>query len=101
MCSRRRKKVFPCTLAIPPIEDADVPYIGIDNEKLGYELGEQLAKALDHKGKIGVIAGDFKQAGHRMRVAGFEKYMEKKNPGSPLNGAKRLQQYAGFSERCG
>lgn len=60
-----------------PIEDADVPYIGIDNEKLGYELGEKLAEALDHKGKIGVIAGDFKQAGHRMRVTGFEKYMEK------------------------
>ena len=60
-----------------PIEDVDVPYIGIDNEKLGYELGEQLARALDHKGKIGVIAGDFNQAGHRMRVTGFEKYMEK------------------------
>lgn len=60
-----------------PIEDSEIPYIGIDNEKLGYELGKQLAKALDHKGKIGVIAGDFKQAGHRMRVAGFEKYMEK------------------------
>lgn len=60
-----------------PIEDSDVPYIGIDNEKLGYELGEKLAEALDHKGKIGVIAGDFKQAGHRMRVTGFEKYMEK------------------------
>lgn len=43
-----------------PIEDSEIPYIGIDNEKLGYELGEQLAKALDHKGKIGVIAGDFK-----------------------------------------
>lgn len=62
---------------ITPIEDSEIPYIGIDNEKLGYELGEQLAKALDHKGKIGVIAGDFKQAGHRMRVTGFEKYMEK------------------------
>lgn len=60
-----------------PIEDSDVPYIGIDNEKLGYELGEKLAAALDHKGKIGVIAGDFNQAGHRMRVTGFEKYMEK------------------------
>ena len=60
-----------------PIEDSDVPYIGIDNEKLGYELGEKLAEALDHRGKIGVIAGDFKQAGHRMRVTGFEKYMEK------------------------
>lgn len=60
-----------------PIEDAEVPYIGIDNEKLGYELGEKLAKALDHRGNIGVIAGDFQQAGHRMRVTGFEKYMEK------------------------
>lgn len=60
-----------------PIEDSDVPYIGIDNEKLGYELGEKLAEELGHKGNIGVIAGDFKQAGHRMRVSGFEKYMEK------------------------
>ena len=60
-----------------PMEDSDVPYIGIDNEKLGYELGEKLAEALNHEGNIGVIAGDFQQAGHRMRVAGFEKYMEK------------------------
>ena len=69
--------VSPIDACDTPIEDSEIPYIGIDNEKLGYELGEQLAKALDHKGKIGVIAGDFKQAGHRMRVAGFEKYMEK------------------------
>lgn len=60
-----------------PMEDSDVPYIGIDNEKLGYELGEKLAEALNHEGNIGVIAGDFQQAGHRKRVAGFEKYMEK------------------------
>lgn len=77
-----------------PIEDADVPYIGIDNEKLGYELGEQLARALDHKGKIGVIAGDFNQAGHRMRVNGFEKYMEKE-PGITIemvrNGYSNMQ----------
>ena len=72
-----RKKGISVYAYDTPIEDSDTPYIGIDNEKLGYELGEQLAKALDHKGKIGVIAGDFKQAGHRMRVAGFEKYMEK------------------------
>ena len=77
-----------------PIEDADVPYIGIDNEKLGYELGEQLARALDYKGKIGVIAGDFNQAGHRMRVNGFEKYMEKE-PGITIemvrNGYSNMQ----------
>ncbi len=60
-----------------PLEDSDVPYIGIDNEKLGYELGEKLAEALDHKGNIGVIAGNFQQAGHKKRVTGFEKYMEK------------------------
>ena len=74
-----------------PIEDADVPYIGIDNEKLGYE---QLARALDYKGKIGVIAGDFNQAGHRMRVNGFEKYMEKE-PGITIemvrNGYSNMQ----------
>ena len=72
-----REKAISVYACDTPIEDSEIPYIGIDNEKLGYELGEQLAKALDHKGKIGVIAGDFKQAGHRMRVAGFEKYMEK------------------------
>lgn len=66
-----------------PIEDADVPYIGIDNEKLGYELGEQLARALDYKGKIGVIAGDFNQAGIGCVLTDL-KNIWKKNPGSPL-----------------
>ena len=74
------------------------PYIGIDNEKLGYELGEQLAKALDHKGKIGVIAGDFKQAGHRMRVAGFENIW-KKSLGSPLKWFGTDTAICGFPRR--
>lgn len=77
-----------------PIEDSDVPYIGIDNEKLGYELGEKLAEALNHKGKIGVIAGDFNQAGHRMRVTGFEKYMEKE-PGITIEMVRN-----GYSNMC-
>ena len=58
ICDFFREKGISIYACDTPIEDADVPYIGIDNEKLGYELGEKLAEALDHKGKIGVIAGD-------------------------------------------
>ena len=66
-----------------PIEDSEIPYIGIDNEKLGYELGEQLAKALDHKGKIGVIAGDLNRRVTDALLTGL-KNIWKKSLGSPL-----------------
>ncbi len=57
-----------------------------------------LPKALDHKGKIGVIAGDFKQAGHRMCVAGFEKYMEKE-PGITIEMVRTDTAICGFPRR--
>ncbi|MBS6196651.1 MAG: substrate-binding domain-containing protein [Clostridiales bacterium] len=62
-----------------PIEDVDVPYIGIDNEKAGYELARVMAETLEHKGEIAVISGDTGQASHKKRVEGFQKYMEQES----------------------
>ena len=54
----------------------ELPYIGIDNHKAGYRLAKKLAEALNHKGQVGIVAGDLKQKGHRERVEGFEEYMK-------------------------
>lgn len=59
------------------IADAEVPYIGIDNEKTGWELGKYMAKQLHNKGKIGIISGDLKQMAHAGRIKGFEDYIQK------------------------
>lgn len=56
--------------------DGELPYIGIDNHKTGYQLAQELAEQLDHKGQVGIVAGDLKQKGHRERVEGFEEYMK-------------------------
>lgn len=53
----------------------ELPYIGIDNHKMGYRLAKKLAEQLEHKGQVGIVAGDLKQKGHRERVEGFEEYM--------------------------
>lgn len=58
-----------------PVEDASVPYIGIDNEEAGYELARVLAEKMGHKGNIAVIAGSREQASHGQRVKGFERCM--------------------------
>ncbi len=59
------------------IADAKVPYIGIDNEKTGWELGKYMAKQLHNKGKVGIISGDLKQMAHAGRIKGFEDYIQK------------------------
>lgn len=59
------------------IADANVPYIGIDNEKAGRELAEYLAGQLAGKGKVGIISGDLKQTAHASRMNGFKDYLEK------------------------
>ena len=41
--------------------EQEIPYIGIDNYKTGYELGKELAKQMDHTGQVGVVAGDLNQ----------------------------------------
>lgn len=57
-------------------ENTEIPYIGIDNELVGYELGKELAGQMGHQGEAGIIAGDLRQSGHRQRVEGFLRYME-------------------------
>lgn len=56
-------------------EDRELPYIGIDNYKTGYELGKELARQLDHQGQVGIVSGDLDQMGHRERARGFQDYM--------------------------
>ena len=67
-------------LAVAPIDSYHVPdYLDeIEKKKItaGYQLAQELAEQLDHKGQVGIVAGDLKQKGHRERVEGFEEYMK-------------------------
>lgn len=58
-----------------PIADYDVPYIGVDNEKVGYELAEVIAKRMNYQGNVGVVSGDFNQLSHQRRMKGFQEYI--------------------------
>lgn len=58
------------------IVDDSIPYIGIDNKKIGMELAEYMSERLNNKGKIGIISGDLEQAVHKERVIGFQTYIE-------------------------
>lgn len=57
-------------------ESHEVPYIGIDNEKAGYELMKYLAEQMDHKGEVGIISGHMSQRCHRLRIEGAKKYLK-------------------------
>lgn len=59
-----------------PVYDCEVPYIGIDNEKTGYQLAEVMAESINYKGKIAVIGGSMRQACHRQRIEGFQSCMK-------------------------
>lgn len=59
-----------------PIAEEQIPYIGIDNKKAGYELAEVLAETIGYRGKVGVVSGDMRQACHKERVEGFVEYMD-------------------------
>lgn len=58
------------------IGSTELPYIGIDNYKVGYQLAKKLAEQLNHEGQVGIVAGDLNQKGHRERVQGFKEYMK-------------------------
>ncbi len=58
------------------IEDSQFPYVGVDNETLGYELAKELAEQIGHSGEVGIITGSLEQTGHKMRMEGFCRYME-------------------------
>lgn len=71
-----QEKGIPIISYDSPYQDASIPYIGIDNEKAGRQLGQALAEAIGHQGEIAVITGDLRQLGHRQRYEAFNKYME-------------------------
>ena len=71
-----QKKKITAVLFDNGMESGKLPYIGIDNHKTGYQLAKKLAEQLDHKGQVGIVAGDLRQKGHRERVEGFEEYMK-------------------------
>ena len=59
------------------IYDESVPYIGIDNEKVGRELAKVMADMLNGQGSVGVVNGEIEQSAHSERMEGFRDYIEK------------------------
>lgn len=57
------------------IADETIPYIGIDNYKIGSELAAYMAKQLGNQGNVGIISGNLSQIAHKRRVEGFEDYI--------------------------
>lgn len=53
-----------------------IPYIGIDNEKVGRDLAKYMAGQIKKKGTVGIISGDLKQDAHASRMKGFKDYIE-------------------------
>lgn len=58
------------------IVDSDIPYIGIDNKKAGYELAKYMSEKLNSVGKVGIISGNLNQVAHSDRIAGFKDYIQ-------------------------
>ncbi|MDO4274701.1 MAG: substrate-binding domain-containing protein [Eubacteriales bacterium] len=71
------KKGIPVYAYDTRILDYDVPYIGIDNRKAGYELAEVLAEKIGGKGKVGIVTGKLDQDSHHQRLEGFRDYIRK------------------------
>lgn len=57
-------------------DSQQIPYVGIDNEKAGYDLMKYLAEQMGHKGAVGIISGCLTQRCHRLRIEGAKKYIE-------------------------
>lgn len=71
-----RQKNIPVVTFDTGFGELELPYIGIDNYKVGYELGKELARQMEHTGQVGVVSGDLNQMGHRERMEGFRDYIE-------------------------
>lgn len=56
-------------------DDREIPYVGIDNEKAGYELMKYLAGQMNHQGQVGIICGHLSQRCHRLRLEGTKRYL--------------------------
>lgn len=57
------------------ITGRDIPYIGADNYRMGWEMGKYMSGFLGGGGKVGIIAGSLQQEGHKARVEGFGDYL--------------------------
>jgi len=57
--------------------DEKFPFIGPKSSfQDGFDLGDYLAKKLDGKGKIGILAGSLTASDHVQRIQGFKKALE-------------------------
>ena len=57
--------------------DEKFPFVGQKNSyQDGYDLGEFLAKQLNGKGKVGILAGSLTASDHVDRIKGFKKALE-------------------------
>lgn len=74
-----QKQGIPVLSFDTPCPDTSVEaFIGrYDYEADGAEVAEALAKAINYKGEVAILAGSPGAANHRQRVAGFKKTMEK------------------------
>lgn len=73
---KAREKDIPVYAYDTRILDYDVPYIGIDNHKAGYELAEALAEKLGYEGSVGIVTGELNQDSHKQRLEGFQDYIK-------------------------
>lgn len=53
-----------------------IPYVGIDNQKVGEELAKTMAQQMGNVGKVGIVSGDLNQAAHKERVDGIRSYLK-------------------------
>ena len=74
-----QKQGIPVLSFDTPCPDTSVEaFIGrYDYEADGAEVAEALAKAINYKGEVAILAGSPGAANHKQRVAGFEKAMAK------------------------
>lgn len=70
------KKEIPVITFDDGFDNQEITYIGIDNEKAGYELMKYMAEQMDHTGQVGIIAGPLSQRCHRLRIEGAKKYLK-------------------------
>lgn len=57
------------------IRNADVPYIGVDNRKVGEEIAKTVIETIGTEGVVGVVTGNLAQSAHRERQEGFCDYL--------------------------
>lgn len=55
-------------------------FVGADLYKQGEAAGAAMAKAINGKGKVGIITGFLAVEAHELRRKGFEDYLKKNNP---------------------